>query len=882
VADFRIAGGYVEVTVRPNKDQARKAADEAAAEFEAGVTSSGRFSQAGQHAGRDFATGARTSVGHDLEDAIGASGTTAGDRFATNASGRLRDASGRFVKAGDDIGKKVGDAITGGLGSSGSSGSSSGITGLFSKLGDFAGQAGSRISDAFAGSKQALSSVADGLGSIGSAAGVAFQAFKWVGGVGTGLELLPPVLFAIGGALASLPALAVGAGMALGTLELGTQGIGAALGEVFNPRQSGGGMAQSADQMAAAERNLTVAQRDEKEAQQALNQARQQAAFDLQDLTLQLNRAHIDERSAALAVVEAQHQLMQAQATGDPLAVARSQIAYQQAVATLAEAKQHTVELTATQQDAAQKGVDNSDKVRAAEDRLQNSINAVADAQAAVRQASVSAGAAMVTAYSKLSPEAKKFVDEVRRLKPELTDLQQFVQDRLFAGLDVKLDKWAHVWIPDLRKNMGMFATDFNSLAGRLGDDLSKPEVVSAVDRISGVFDRLFNKFTGTTLDKLVTSFSALVDKASPFIEELAGGALDKIGSWADDLNNAAKDGSLENFFKEAAKDARDLWSVGEDVFGIVSDIIGTIFGQNTADNKGKNALDQLKDTMDKVKKWFDSDNGKQTLKDIVQGFDDVGGAVGAVVGWVMDCIKIFVQMHDNATSNIDAIGNGITTFKNNAVFTFQLFADAVFGVFQGILDAADNALSWVPGLGPKLDQAKRNFSGFVDSFNREMDRLDSHKDITLDIWQTNKTSGSNDFRDHHGERWGGVRYAQAGLMSLGRGTAGIYAGGPLYGFAEPDTGGELFMPRNGDPQRNKALAAVANQWAGLPAPSTGAGGAAAAAMPTSHGPYVFEVDGHTLIAFMIDAISGHPTVVSAAAEEGDRLRSFTSARTKR
>jgi len=33
-----------------------------------------------------------------------------------------------------------------------------------------------------------------------------------------------------------------------------------------------------------------------------------------------------------------------------------------------------------------------------------------------------------------------------------------------------------------------------------------------------------------------------------------------------------------------------------------------------------------------------------------------------------------------------------------------------------------------------------------------------------------------------------------------------------MYGFAEPDTGGELFMPRNGDPGRNRALATVAAQ----------------------------------------------------------------------
>lgn len=57
----------------------------------------------------------------------------------------------------------------------------------------------------------------------------------------------------------------------------------------------------------------------------------------------------------------------------------------------------------------------------------------------------------------------------------------------------------------------------------------------------------------------------------------------------------------------------------------------------------------------------------------------------------------------------------------------------------------------------------------------------------------------------------GGVHYAAAGTLS-----AGIYpSSSTLYGFAEPGTGGEAFIPRNGDRQRGRELLDVAAGWYG-------------------------------------------------------------------
>lgn len=70
----------------------------------------------------------------------------------------------------------------------------------------------------------------------------------------------------------------------------------------------------------------------------------------------------------------------------------------------------------------------------------------------------------------------------------------------------------------------------------------------------------------------------------------------------------------------------------------------------------------------------------------------------------------------------------------------------------------------------------------------------------------------------------GGIHYAAAGLTNLDK--ASLYSSSsPLYGFAEPGTGGEAFIPRNGDRRRGRDLLDVAAGWYGGRFVPTGAGG---------------------------------------------------------
>jgi hypothetical protein len=73
----------------------------------------------------------------------------------------------------------------------------------------------------------------------------------------------------------------------------------------------------------------------------------------------------------------------------------------------------------------------------------------------------------------------------------------------------------------------------------------------------------------------------------------------------------------------------------------------------------------------------------------------------------------------------------------------------------------------------------------------------------------------------------GGIHHAASGLVNLSPASAGVYPGkATLYGFAEASTGGEAFIPRNGDRRRGRELVDTAAGWYGGRFAPSGAGGA--------------------------------------------------------
>lgn len=99
----------------------------------------------------------------------------------------------------------------------------------------------------------------------------------------------------------------------------------------------------------------------------------------------------------------------------------------------------------------------------------------------------------------------------------------------------------------------------------------------------------------------------------------------------------------------------------------------------------------------------------------------------------------------------------------------------------------------------------------YVDKLVGSIAAMPSYKAVTIDVTQVLHT---DDRREEHAlyRRWGGVtEHAATGLLK----SAAVYA--PVaparYAFAEPQTGGEAFVPRRGDYGRSMKILSAAAGW---------------------------------------------------------------------
>jgi phage-related protein len=174
---------------------------------------------------------------------------------------------------------------------------------------------------------------------------------------------------------------------------------------------------QALEQVRSAEESLVNAQRTAKQAQQDLNDAREDAARRLEDLESRLANASLSERDAVLAVQDAQAKLTRMREAGDAVAFAdqqRIQLAYDQAVQRLADQRTETKRLTVEKKAADKAGVEGSDLVVHAQERLRQAEAGVASQQKALAKARKDAARQQVQAQRDIA-DAQMRVAEAQR-----------------------------------------------------------------------------------------------------------------------------------------------------------------------------------------------------------------------------------------------------------------------------------------------------------------------------------------------------------------------------------------------------------------------------------------------------------------------------------
>lgn len=602
------------------------------------------------------------------------------------------------------------------------------------------GQAGQAAGQAAASGAASAASSLSGIVNPASLAAVS------IGGTVAALFAIGPAAGAaagaigvLAGAIASLPALAVGGAGVFGAFGLALAGVGDAFKSTAKAAGGGGGsIANSGRQVAAArraieqaergvaaaERQLANAQRDAKRAQDDINRARLTAKERIEDLGRSLRGAAQDEREAAIRLREAERELeaarkAQAEAS-DPSdirhieAVEKAQLAYDQAVLSLDNAKDATEDLKTEKADSDKKGVEGSDEVTAAYDRQRSAQEQVIAAQDSLKSAQdslIAANEQLAAAQEKvggsaggaakqmlkLAPAAQKFVDAVKALKPAFEDLRLEVQERFFAGLDKTITEVGRTWIPVLKEQLGGFADTFNTFFKDLGASITTPKFVSDISAAmtsfrTGVLDPILKALAGPG----VRAFGALAKAAKPFMDAFGRGIASGIESFSRFIDKGEKSGKLQRFFTKAAEFLDAGFKIGGDVARIFKSLTEVLFG---VDDEGGAGFVEF---FEKLANFLEDPKNQKQLAEYLNTFRAIGKfLLVEVIPAVSKFLFVVGTAADRVSGAADTVGAAFTRMKDavggfvsDVVSTLGSLPEKVGGFFTDLKTRATTLVS--------------------------------------------------------------------------------------------------------------------------------------------------------------------------------------------
>lgn len=423
-----------------------------------------------------------------------------------------------------------------------------------------------------------------GIAAIGGAAGIAGGA---VGALAIGMAALG------GAAAAGVATVAVGvhgvadAFKAASAAQDAFSEDAAAKAKAVESAQKGVTSALRSQQ--SAERTLRDAKKASQSAEQDLTRARKDATRELQDLNKELQRGKLDEEGAALAVAEAQRDLNKARMSAtDPLEIAAAQHRLNEALADQQDVLQKNARTQADAADANAKGIEGSDKVVAAKDRVakanesvQTAEQAVADSSAQLLEAtkaltdaqnqSSAAAKKYDEALAKLSPNAQAFVKQMVALGPALSNgIGKPVQDALFANLGTDFANLATVSIPALRDGMTGVAGAINNAGRSFASFMSQ---ASSQDAIRSAFAGTRDVINGSIggIQTLTQGLMNMTIAAQPAMASIGNSIGIMFGSLGSTLTQLANSGALTTLFQNFAG---ILASLGPTLSGLVNALV--------------------------------------------------------------------------------------------------------------------------------------------------------------------------------------------------------------------------------------------------------------------------------------------------------------------
>jgi hypothetical protein len=514
-----------------------------------------------------------------------------------------------------------------------------------------------------------------------------------IGLLGTGLISLTSIIGAAATpALITLAGAFTAAGQAALTLKLAFSGVAKAVqAGTKNSKRS----ASAAKSEIDAQRNLAKAYEDLADAQKGVNDARETAIEQIQQLGFDSEDAAINEQKAALELEKARETLARvSDLPPNSRARKEAQLAFAEADLNLRRAVDRNNDLKKAEAENAKAGPDLSSQVEASK-VVVNAKKAELDAERNLIKATEARDAALqgsgADAYSDalsgLSKEAQNFVKYLVSIQGEFKKLKAAAGEKLFPQLETAIDNLVKNLFPALRPLLTETGDVLGKVAIRISEVVTKSENIKRLESIWKTNNKFIDNF-GSAIANLYEGFLILLNAAKPLIDAFGEWLKNVTGSWKETLKLDEATGKLGERFKIAQGILKDLGTILGNVFGGFKNLVKANVGPGSG---GQIFLDYFKKISLAFKNLQTIDG--RPLKDF---FADAAVNGTKLLGLLGDIIGGFIKLADN---------------KGLGIFLDQL--KVVNGIFSDIGESLDSSL---PSFGNFLIEFSKFIKTVTDS----------------------------------------------------------------------------------------------------------------------------------------------------------------------
>ncbi|MGW1828826.1 aggregation-promoting factor C-terminal-like domain-containing protein [Streptomyces tubercidicus] len=438
----------------------------------------------------------------------------------------------------------------------------------------------------------------------------------------------------------------------------------------------------------AAEQSLIDAQKSARQAQDDLTAARKTAAQQLKDLDDQLTDGALGQREATLRVQEAQQELQQTIAANNvgkatQLQVAQAQLAFDQAVQHQKEQEQGYKDLQRSAADQRKAGVEGSDAVKSAMERLNTAnravkdqsdgvtdaqrrvteqMQALRDAQAGVTKAQVDGARLVADAQQRVSDAAQSAANAQISAAEQIKSAERGVQSARLSGMQTtsqaatKSDAYRQALArltPEQRKL-------FDSIAGPNG--------------LKSAFDAWQKSMQGDVLPIFTRGVGSLKNSL-PSLSPLVRGAAAGIKELQDRASKSVKAPFWQDFKSEIQKSTKPA------VVGLGISFGNTIKGMAGIIRAFLPHIDGISSRMERVTGKFANFGkglkGSPAFEKFLKYVSDIGPrfahALGEVFGAASEVGKALAPISGPLLDVIGLVADGIGTIAKHAPWMIQL-----------------------------------------------------------------------------------------------------------------------------------------------------------------------------------------------------------------